>query len=135
MRLRAELRCPLDVFAGLGVKGTGQSLVLRQHVARPSLSPLRLGRSRHAAIFSSQKQAGTKQQAPNSKPPAATPAAAGAVEQEPPKVKPDAFHWQQLDRELQQAPINKESLRQSPTYVVPFHEAAQPSNRSLPWES
>src|SRR5437773_11643442 len=92
MRLRAELRCPLEVFAGLGVKRTGQTLLLRQHVARPSLSPLRLVRSRHAEIFSSQKQAGTKQPAPNSKPPAATTAAAQEVEQHPLGANPTAFH-------------------------------------------
>src|SRR6266487_3091839 len=99
MRLGPELRCPLYVFTRSGVKGTRQALLRRQHVARPSLSPLRLGRSRRGEVLSSRNQAPTKQHATNSKPPAAMPAAAEEVERNPQGANPTAFHWQQLDRE------------------------------------
>src|SRR2546425_11254536 len=110
MRLRAELCCPLYVFAGLGVKGTGQARLLRQHVARPSLSPLRLVRSRRAEVLSSQNQAPAKQQATNSKPPAATPAGGVSVGQKPPKGKTAGFSWPQRPRGNHHAPINKEAF-------------------------
>src|SRR6266566_376817 len=92
MRLRAESGCPLDVFAGPGVKGPGQALFLRQHVARPGLSPLRLVRSRCTEVLSSKNQAASKPPAPNSKLPAATPASAKEIEQNPQDASPTAFH-------------------------------------------
>src|SRR5438093_1070920 len=92
MGLRAELRCPLDVFAGLGIKHCGQALLLREHVARPGLTPLRLVRSTNADRLSCNNQAATKRHAPNSKPPAATPAVAHEVEKKPQEWYPTSFH-------------------------------------------
>src|SRR5438046_30014 len=103
MSLRAELRCPLDVFAGLGVKGTGEALFLRQHVARPCLTPLRLVFGGRAEVLSSRNQAATQQQTPNSKPPAAE----QKVEQDPRAANPTSFHDRQssANRALQLIPL------------------------------
>src|SRR5216683_1814586 len=87
MRLRAELHSPLYVPAGFGIKGIGQILLLRHHVARPSLSPLRLVRGGSAEDSSPNNEAATNQPAPNSKLPAA-----GEVEQNPQDANPTAFH-------------------------------------------
>src|SRR6266446_9145746 len=116
MRFGAELRGPLYVPAGFGIKGIGQMLLLRHHVARPSLSPLRLVCGGRVEVPNSDNQVVTKQPDPSSKPPVQ--AAAGKIEQDTQATNTSAFHWGQVDREPEQASINKKSLRRSRTPVV-----------------
>src|SRR5947207_11917963 len=64
MCLRAHLGRPLDVFASLRIKRIGQTLLGRDHVARPGFAPLRLVRGGAAEPPGARDQAPEKDQTP-----------------------------------------------------------------------
>src|SRR5262245_22960691 len=120
MGLRAERRSPLYVPAGFGIKGFGQMLFFRHHVAGPGLSPLRLVRARR--VEHSNNHAASQPPDPSSIAPGEM--AAGEAKQIPPAASPAGFHWEQVDREPEQASINKKSLGWSRSRCHSLHDRA-----------
>src|SRR5437016_2091161 len=113
MRLGAELGGPLDVLAGPGVKGIGQSFLVRHQIARPGLAPLRLVRGRCAEAAGSQGETQKERPRQRGKPKPARErlARANGTGRNPLRTEQIAVHWQQIAKESERKPINKQSLR------------------------